>query len=198
MQSPSQDAVQARVREWLRRVLAAKGWSEHRLAKEAGVSPATIHRALYDDRFVTSSLTLEKVAGAAGVPSPLAPPVGGGFREPDALFVADGATKSFGMDADGPQAVWRLSTRACELAGFLPGDLVLMDERLTPKAGDLVCAQVYDLARDSAETVFRIYDPPYLAARTMDPAISSKPLLVDGERVRIAAVMVKMLRERGP
>lgn len=60
------------IRNWLRATLNAhpeltvKGW-----ARDAKVSPSTIHRALKPDyEFVTSSTTLSKLATAAGVTAP--------------------------------------------------------------------------------------------------------------------------------
>jgi hypothetical protein len=67
-----------------------------------------------------------------------------------------------------------------------------------PRAGDVVAAHVYNLGRGTAETVLRLYDPPYLVTRSTDDAISLKPLLVDDERVRITATAIGSTRRRAP
>ena len=188
------EGPQSLARDWILKVLAAKGWTPHRLAVEAGLSPATVHRALNDDH-VTSNTTLEKISKATGIPTPLAAHAAGqsGFRESDAVPLhAPARTES---DA---QTWWRLNTRAAELAGYLPGDEVLTDQSVMPRAGDLVCAQVYDFQMGSAETVFRIFDPPYLVVRTMDPSVSTKPLPVDGKHVLIMGTVVRSVRLRSP
>lgn len=186
------EGPQALARDWILKVLAAKGWSANRLAKEAGLSSATVHRAL-NDPHVTSNTTLEKISKATGIPSPIAAHASGqpGFREADAEPMRAPARTE-----DPAQTWWRLNTRAAELAGYLPGDEVLTDARIVPRAGDLVCAQVYDLRRDTAETVFRIFDPPYLIARSMDPSVPAKPLLVDGQTVVLVGTVIRTQRTR--
>ena len=88
---------------------------------------------------------------------------------------------------------WTIATRAVELEGILPGDVVLLDLNATPKPGDIVCAQVYDWKRMRAETVIRLFDraPPVdlLIPRSLDPAFRST-LVVDGERVILKGVML--------
>ncbi len=60
---------------------------------------------------------------------------------------------------------------------------------------DVVCAQVYDWARGKAETVFRLYEPPYLLSSTTDPKLL-RPLVVDDDVVMIKGVVVASLRSR--
>lgn len=190
---------QLATRAFIQRVLDAKGWTSNRLAKEAGLSPATIHRAMNDDRFVTSTTTLDKIARAAGMTWQMsgARSTGqGGFAEVEAARFTAEADIPDSLRPDDHEGVWRLATRAAELAGYLPGDLVLVRQGVEPRAGDLVCVQVYNLQMDTAETIWRIYEPPYVVPRTMDPAVSAKPLLVDGERVMIWGVVMRALRVR--
>lgn len=60
------------IRSWMKTVLEEKDWSPARWAREAGVAPSTIQRAIKDDyEFVTSSRTLDKLAKAADTPAPL-------------------------------------------------------------------------------------------------------------------------------
>lgn len=194
LQDDPREQVQSSTREWIKRAMERRGWTANRLAKEAGLAPSTVHRALNDPRFVTSTTTLEKIATATGLPSPVHS--GTGFAEADAVPLDAADIPSSLRPADA-EVVWELKTRAAELAGFLPGDLVLLDPRITPRAGDLVCAQVYNFQLGTAETVFRLFEPPYLITRTMDPSITAKPLLVDDERVKVWGVAVRSLRTRG-
>ena len=190
---------QIATRAFIQRVLDAKRWTANRLAKEAGLSPATVHRAMHDERFVTSTTTLDKIARAAGMTWQMAgarSTAQGGFAEAEATrFTAEADMPDSLKPADN-EGVWRLSTRAAELAGYLPGDLVLVRQGIEARAGDLVCVQVYNLQMDTAETVWRVFEPPYVVPRTMDPQVSPKPLLVDGERVMIWGVVLKCLRVR--
>jgi SOS-response transcriptional repressor LexA len=88
---------------------------------------------------------------------------------------------------------WTLRSRALEVAGYLPGDVLIVDLNARPDDGDVVCAQVYE--RDNAETLFRIYEAPYLQAATYQRGLF-KPLLVDGRRVVLRGVVVASIRPR--
>lgn len=66
------DKTAANIRDWMKSVLEKKDWSAFRWAKEAGVAPSTVQRALKEDyEFVPSSKTLDKLARAANSPSPI-------------------------------------------------------------------------------------------------------------------------------
>lgn len=88
---------------------------------------------------------------------------------------------------------WELNTRALELAGYLPGDVVLVDLNATPKPGDAVYAQLYDWPGRKAQTVMRIFERAgpinLLVAKTTDPGLA-QPHIVDGERVVIKGVLM--------
>lgn len=67
--------------------------------------------------------------------------------------------------------VWRVKSRALELAGYLPGDFLLVDSHAADRAraGDVVIAQVYARDRPAASTVLRRLEPPVLVSATTDP-----------------------------
>jgi hypothetical protein len=58
-----------------------------------------------------------------------------------------------------------------------------------------VCAQLYRWSEGRADTVFRLYEPPYLVAMTRDAELR-KPALVDNDRVIIKGVVILTLRPR--
>ena len=90
--------------------------------------------------------------------------------------------------------VWQIRGPALELAGYLDDDLVIVDlNRIEARAGDVVCAQIYDAQRATAHTIIRIYEPPYLIAMSNDPAYR-KPELVDEDRVVIKGLIVASFR----
>jgi SOS-response transcriptional repressor LexA len=87
-----------------------------------------------------------------------------------------------------------LRSRCLEVAGYVPGDVLMVDMNAKPEQGDVVCAQVYDrLGR--AETVFRIFEDPFLVASSLDGTFF-KPLLIDNERVVVRGVVVASFRDR--
>lgn len=86
---------------------------------------------------------------------------------------------------------WRLKTLALEGVGYLPGDILFVEplaDNEMPKPQDAVCAQVMDYQHGAAETVWRVYDAPFLVGAGHDRT-AYKPLLVDGQRVKIFGVI---------
>ena len=183
---------QITARRFLNGVLQLEKTSIPKLAKSAGVAASTLYRILdEDDPFTTSMRTIEKIERATGHSIAEAAT---GFAEPEARFVSAEEAPAEIRPGDN-EGVWRLGSRIAELAGFLPGDLVLFEIGAEPAAGELVVANIEDRA-GGAETVMRIFDPPYLITRTFDAALALKPVLVDGESVRIMGRFKRMLRAR--
>lgn len=194
-------------RDWLRSLPALTGKSLSQVADEAGVARTTLYNKLRHDDPGISTLNASiierivkhhRVAGPGGTPTPQGASVRG-FSEDAAPFTTTHANETAvavlraliaGRNGIDP---WTLKTRALELAGYLPGDTVLVDLNASPRPGDAVCAQVYDWPRMKAETVMRIFERAsavdLLVARSLDPAFAA-PLLVDGERVAIKGVVL--------
>jgi hypothetical protein len=88
---------------------------------------------------------------------------------------------------------WTLNTRALELEGFMPGDVVLVDLNAIPKPGDAVCAQVFDRSHSRSDTVMRLFQNAgpvnVLLPRSMDPDTQGA-LVVDNDRVLIRGVLL--------
>lgn len=113
--------------------------------------------------------------------------------EAEPLEAVDGAIKALQGDRNGIDP-WVLKSRSLEAAGYLPGDVLIVDLNARPEPGDVVCAQVYDRA-GRVETVFRIFEDPFLMAATLDRSLI-KPLLIDNDRVVVRGVVTASLRER--
>lgn len=198
------------VRAWLRDILARTGDTPTALAKKAGIAQTTLTRFLNDADGAGPMLTLRTVSKIAHVtgsaPAGFTPPPShgtpAGLEETDAapFDVPDGekpleAALAALMTGRNAADVWKLQTHALVHAGFHPGDLLIVDLGITAVAGDVVCAQHYKWAAASAETIFRIYEPPYLVAAGLEPELR-RPLVVDGERVVIKGVVIAMVRPR--
>lgn len=67
--------------------------------------------------------------------------------------------------------VWTVNNRSMALAGYLPGDKMLVDTRnpTAARTGDVVVAQVYDWQNGTAKTVLRQFQRPALVAHSADP-----------------------------
>ena len=190
-------------REYVRLVVRTSGMSPTRLAKELDIAPSTFTRLLNAPEDSTATLharTLRKLQDYSGIPPLFGDdstiPVGiRGLREDAVPFDAKGADPALssalkaligGRKAADP---WTIRTRALERIGILPGDIVIVDLGRKPEAGDAVCAQVYDWRRGTAETVMRLYEPPYLVAASLDEGLR-RPLVVDDEQVIIKGVVL--------
>jgi hypothetical protein len=185
-------------RAWLRDLPRLTGMPLTRLAHRIKIAPSTLTRPLTEGDDGTSTLhanTIAKVVAHTGA----APPGGAttgtsrlGFGEdaaPYSVEPGDPLEAAIQALSAGAAAVapWLLATRVVELAGFLPGDLLLLDpSNLHPATGDLVAAQVHDWQHHRQATVVRLFEraPPVelLVTRSLEQA---PPLVVDGERIVI-------------
>lgn len=192
---------------WVRAVLAHLGISATELARRAKIAPSTLHRPLNDPEWSTllSSRTLAAVAGAAGLEPLEFPNRGRGMGEveaesysadqgADAADNFDRAVRELCQGRNGRDP-WVMKSYALELAGVLPGDVLVVDLNLQPQPGDIVCAQIFDWSGTRAETVFRVYDPPFLVSKSMRSG-SEKPMTVDNSTVVIRGVVASILRKR--
>lgn len=188
------------VRSWLKRALEMTGLKPTPFAQAAGVAPSTILRALDPERTeILTVRTIERLCAAHELPPPTSYGVGtngqvSGFAEPEARLIdVDDVEELLQKDDLVP---WELTSRTLELAGYLAGDVVIVDTTAQPRPGDVVCAQVYNNRQGTAETVFRIYEPPYLMTATVDPTVDRKPILIDGQNVAVMGTVVRLVRLR--
>ncbi len=191
---------------WVRAVISYLGISATQLAKRAGIAPSTLQRPLNDPNYtgMLSGKVLSAVASVANL-KPLEFPVRPiGLGEPEAVPFRHEETGSI-ADINVARAVkeltrgrngrdpWVIRTTALELSGYMPGDVAIVDMNMQPRPRDIVCAQIYDYSRAKADTVFRVYEPPYLMTNSFRGGIS-KPVPVDGETVVIRGVVDGMFR----
>lgn len=190
--------------EWLRQAVQHSGLAPTTFAKACGLTATTVTRRLKAGAVPEQALnaaTIAKISAFTGLPGPdgAMPP---GMAEPDAVPYVAGeeaqdretaAVKALVGGREGVDA-WVIRTRAVESAGLVPGDIALIDLTAAPKAGEIVVAQIYDRT-GSAQTVFRVYDPPYLTAASSDPAFR-KPFTVDNNLVVILGVLDARLKTR--
>lgn len=203
---PTKTATRTALREAQRRyldtVLRLTRRTLSDIAREGGLNHTTLTRFYNrpsDDRLL-ETMTINIIAKVTGIAPPaelLAGPIGGLAEQAEPYEAAPNDPLSRAVQAllRGRTSAdpWVLRTRALEDAGLLPGDIVILDQAVQPVSGDVVCAQVYD--RSGAETVWRIYQPPYLVAASRDPAYR-RPLYVDGQHVLIRGVVTDQLRRR--
>jgi AraC-like DNA-binding protein len=197
--SDNRRQIQDAHRAWLQQLREATDLPLTRIAAEAGLAESTLTR-LFSRSYTGTlhALTIEALKRRFRVPGP-DQAAQGGLRETEATpYVADGAGPWGGavqalLRAHAAADPWVLRTRALDLAGYLPGDIVVLDLNAAAQSGDVVCAQVYDFERMKAETIWRLYDPPYLVAASTDPSLR-RPF--SDASVSIKGVVVAQLRLR--
>lgn len=102
--------------------------------------------------------------------------------------------KAFGGGRPGVD-VWVVKTPAMMLAGYMPGDCLLVDTHQSErrKPGDVVMAQVYDWSTGSATTLLRRFEPPVLVASSPEPD-DRRVHVVDGNNVAIRGLVIASWR----
>jgi hypothetical protein len=210
---PKSDQMVARLhREFVRMVVETTKTPPTRIATDLKISPSTLTRLLNepeDGKATLRATTIAKLERYSGLKVPTlemqegSTPIPQGLREDAIPFESRDADASVAAAIKAIIAgrknidAWTMRSRALECAGFMPGDTVLVDLSILPRAGEPACAQVYQWRGGTAETVMRIYEPPYLVAATFDGNLR-KPLLVDDERVIVKGMILPhRLRPRG-
>ncbi len=202
--------TRAQDREWIAGILRERGWKATDLARRAGVNQTTLTRFLNnrDHPYAMSERTRAAIARtiglAASVSAPPARQPAIGFFEPDAVEYDAATPVNDAVLADILQGYARtrphlarfvLRTRALESLGWLPGDVLLVDINEPARQGDLVCAQIYDWPRNRADTVFRIYQAPFLLTGPKAGKLTP-PLMVDNQTIVIKGAVITTLRPR--
>ena len=191
-----------RLQRWLRQVMATREppISAEAWGAKAGVSPTNITRFLKHGYPVPKTRTLALLAEAVGLP----PPDQALALNPVALVEVPiilgsiwhkaGLSEAMGCSVEttlvprhhvGAVAL-RVNTSHGNLAGVLAGDLVIVNPRLLPKAGDLVAWA----ALDGSVSVLRC-EPPVLRA----PSVGSSPLEVPENDPGMVGVVVQLQRD---
>jgi hypothetical protein len=201
------DPVKLQQIEWVKAVMSYLGVkSANALALLAGVNPANIQRPLspnYKGKFGPD--TIHAIAQAANLRPMQYPNKPAGLGEADAVpYIYEDQHRN-AIDANFDRAVreltmgrngrdpWVMRSYVLENSGILPGDVMIVDLNMQPQPKDIVCAQLYQWSKMDAETVFRVYEPPYLLLHSGRMG-TTKPVAVDGNDVVIRGVVDGVLR----
>lgn len=203
--SALQAEERARILDWIEWLRAKTGKSLSELAEGAGLSSNTLTRLKQRESALLDALSVRMLSEYAKLPGPDLYKLGhgAGFTEeaerydPAGQAPGDLTSKLVALATKdrANSSSWRLKTRALEGLGYMLGDIVITDASVQPRAGDAVCAQVYDFKTGTAETVFRVFEPPYLIAFHNEASLR-KPLLIDNERVVVVAPVTESFRSR--
>lgn len=193
--------------QWVRAVMAHLGVTATELARRAKIAPSTLQRPLNDPDWpnMLSGRTMAAIAEIAGLQPLEFPNRVRGMAEQEAMqyVPGDGADAADNFDravrelcqGRNGRDPWVMKGYSLELSGVLPGDVMIVDMNLQPQPEDIVCAQIFDWSGTRAETVFRIYDPPYLVGNSLRSG-REKPITVDNSSVVIKGVVATIMRKR--
>jgi hypothetical protein len=197
-------------KEWIDDILRVTGWTLTELARRSKVNQSTLTRFYNDpqDKATLRANTVESISAASGWDAGTAPStetrktvaiIGDAEILPPGYSTARGdieaAIKALvhGRNSAFPRLV---KTRALETAGYLPGDICIIDQNVKWMRGDVVIATIDPSRRGTRpETVLRIFEPPYLVTATYDDRLR-KPIYVDGEETVILGTVVALFRPR--
>jgi transcriptional regulator with XRE-family HTH domain len=206
--------IEREQRDFIERVLSRTGWTPTELARRAKLDHSTLSRFMAGNRegHALRHSTIRKIevasglnfAGHAASPASIKLPqqkTTHGFAESEATPIS--TSEPSGLSAFVKAALqghndadpWLLRSRALEGLGYRPGDVLIVKLGAIPRAGDVVCAQIYDWGKGGAETVFRLFQPPYLVAQSNDHSLLT-PKLVDNSSVVIKGVVILQFRTR--
>ncbi|EKF43308.1 hypothetical protein NA8A_04733 [Nitratireductor indicus C115] len=189
---------------WVRAIMDYRHWNASRLAREGKFSHSTLSKFFNDPLNVARLETaiVEKIARVGGIPpyQTQPPQAARGVAQGEASAYRPVPGDGLGDAVDALSAgsnsaeAWVLHSRALESAGYLPGDVVVVDRNADPRPGDVVCAVVYDKT-GHGETVVRLFEHPFLVSATLDPELL-RPVLIDDDRVEIQGVVTASVRPR--
>lgn len=194
-------------KDWINAMARQMGVSPSRLALNSGSAASTVTRFLNDESGTigVTQTTLEKIAAYTGFrPHQFPGRNRAGFAEPDAVAFAndngdhqDWVRQAVAAARAGKNGIeaWVMKGAALDGLGILPNDVVLIDHNLKPKAGDVVVVQIVDYATGSAETVMRVFQPPFVVGHSIRLG-PIRPEHVDEERVSVTGTSIGVLRAR--
>lgn len=201
----SRAEVREAQRAWLSSIVASSGKSLTEIAKVSDVSHTTLTRFNRPDYAGTlNMLTIQQIADAMKVPVP-----GGIDPEPRprrAIATGDAEAVDLTSETDLRGAIeklagnreasaLRMTSRALELRGYLPGDVLLIDGNEAPREGDIVVATFQEFADSPPQLLVRVFEKLVLTAATLQTELT-RPVIVDGDRVNVIGVVTDLVRTR--
>ena len=203
------DARRGVQREWIERHRKRLGYSLSRVAKMAGFSRGTLTNFMKDTwPYNLKSDNLAALENLFGEPAPNLSGLGNSNHsfstqesvtfEPDRDAQQDADAVKMLCGTSNSRMSFVLKSRALEAVGYVPGDVLIVDTSVSPKAGDVVCATIGDRDGKNQEFIFRIFFPllvPVLITATAERSMLA-PLIVDGEKVAVVGVVLHRLGAR--
>ncbi len=195
--TPTEGAAAFRrsVVEWVIGIERQFNVTRAQIAERSGIKSSTIYR-WFDQSLnhVPSNASVLQIANAFGVTGPGSVTPSPPLANEEGLTVAEAPPGETWDHAT--QNWWRVGDRALELAGYLPGDLVLCDPKVAARQGDVVVAVLHRAGDGLGERRLRLFVPPFLVTRSMDPHLHDMADLVDGHRVMVSGPILRLVRHR--
>jgi transcriptional regulator with XRE-family HTH domain len=187
-------AWQERYRQWIELICETDSVTATEIAKRIGASPSTITRQIKPGWTRKPSLdVLRRISTIFKVSIP--PELIGGtetqnFVEPDVnpLKPEFDSAESWNTNLSD----WTVRSHSLAAMGCIPGDYIRCDASITPVSGDIVLAQIFRIGQSGADTVMRLYMPPFLVAAELgSPTIAPINIDTSGRLMAIIGTMIK-------
>jgi len=180
-----------KVHEWVTSTLVDKGWSARKWAMKAGVAPSTLQRFIAEKPWCLSQTVIAKLANISRTYPELSPKL---FVSSVKRLKLMKFTKGTLMETNKTVATTQdvsprafaipVQTNTMDLAGYIPGDIIVVDPDMKPINGKAV------LIQNNNKIQIMEYRTPYLLPRSSDK--SQKEL--DVGFVDIMGVVVQLIR----
>lgn len=203
MISPHESQMQT-FRDWVSQLMAQHGVATvSQFARRAGLAESTLTRFMNAEGpgNLMREGTIAKIENAFNARRPATRLPQGERQTPerqDASARASNLTslmQSLRQHETPEHETFILSDRALDLAGYLPGDLIIVDTSQRPEIGDVVALRFRSGAARSSTVTLRIYDTPFLTAHSTDDTMR-RPLMIEPERIEIIGIVTAAMRER--
>ncbi|WOI54324.1 helix-turn-helix transcriptional regulator [Parvularcula sp. LCG005] len=161
------------------------------LAERAGIKASTLTKFLHGQTETLRQTTVNKIANFAKLET--VKPVGA--DEPEAsLYAGDLGFLREDVEA-GTQFKMRVKTRALNLLGIEPDDILVFDRARRARNGDVVCAQKFSHEYGSTETLVRVLRGNFLVTHTTEMT-DDVPLFIDDTGLKIMGTLARQIRDR--
>lgn len=208
---PTEDELRQIIKEWLEGILADQGWNEAQLtARVTGLDDGVIARGLGrrdPGKGVMSASTMSRISEAVGYPIPdlnarswerLRTRIPEDF-EPLSTLSPDDVKPRKKRETAPPQPLpdifeRRVKSRALDLMGILPGDLLTFQAAAAATSGQVVIAEIPGASTGSVRRILRRKAEHVLLVHSTDPIYAVFEPEPVGKGLKILGVMVQCTR----
>lgn len=181
-----------KVHVWVTNTLRQKNWSARKWAMQSGVAPSTLQRFIAEKPWCLSQTVISKLALVSGTYPDLDPKtIVSDIKKIPVMVIKKGAlmetekTVATLEDISSKAFAIPISTNSMDLAGYIVGDIIVVDPDKKPINGKAVLVQYKNTIKVME------YRTPYLLPRSSDKSQKE----IDIGLVDIIGVVIQLIRQ---